>query len=123
MQLRLQQALALLDDIGCNIVRCWGGNVYESDEFFNFCDAHGIMVWQDFAMGCAVYPQEKLFMDQLEKEAVYHIKRLRNHAALALWAGRWQARNLSPSQMSAATTSVISSPQNRFATSSVVATI
>lgn len=84
---RLGQALAMLDDIGCNMVRCWGGNVYESDEFFDFCDAHGIMVWQDFAMGCAVYPQEKLFMEQFEQEAVYHIKRLRNHAALALWAG------------------------------------
>ncbi|MBO5069949.1 MAG: hypothetical protein J6C37_06260, partial [Roseburia sp.] len=84
---RLEQALAMLSDIGCNMVRCWGGNVYESDEFFDYCDAHGIMIWQDFAMGCAVYPQEKDFMEQLELEAVYQIKRLRNHTALVLWAG------------------------------------
>ncbi len=84
---RLPKALELLDDIGCNMVRCWGGNVYESDEFFDFCDEHGIMVWQDFAMGCSVYPQEKKFADMLSEEVVFEIKRLRNHASLVLWAG------------------------------------
>lgn len=84
---RLAKAVQLLDDIGCNMVRCWGGNVYESDEFYDFCDAHGILVWQDFAMGCAVYPRDEEFCKKLETEAVYQIKRLRNHASLALWAG------------------------------------
>ena len=86
-QQRLPKALALLDDIGCNMVRCWGGNVYESDEFFDHCDRHGILVWQDFAMGCAVYPNEEKFAQRLEEEAVCQIKRLRNHPSLALWAG------------------------------------
>lgn len=84
---RLPRALELLDDIGCNMVRCWGGNVYESDTFFDFCDEHGILVWQDFAMGCAIYPDEDNFGKQLEKEAIYQVKRLRNHASLAVWAG------------------------------------
>ena len=84
---RLGKALELLDDIGCNMVRCWGGNVYESDAFFDFCDAHGILVWQDFAMGCAVYPEEEAWLRSMETEAMYQIKRLRNHASLALWAG------------------------------------
>ena len=84
---RLGKALEALDDLGCNIVRCWGGNVYESDEFFDFCDRHGIMVWQDFAMGCGVYPQTSEFTDRFKEEAVYQIKRLRNHPSLALWAG------------------------------------
>ncbi len=84
---RLTKALEMLDDIGCNAVRCWGGNVYESDEFFDFCDKHGILVWQDFAMGCAVYPRDTKLADKLEEEAVYQIKRLRNHPSLALWAG------------------------------------
>ncbi len=84
---RLGRALEMLDDLGCNIVRCWGGNVYESDGFFDFCDRHGIMVWQDFAMGCGVYPQTSEFMDKLKNEAVYQIKRLRNHPSLVLWAG------------------------------------
>lgn len=84
---RLPKALELLDDIGCNMVRCWGGNVYESDAFFDFCDQKGILVWQDFAMGCAIYPNEPEFAKRLEEEAVFQIKRLRNHPSLALWAG------------------------------------
>lgn len=69
----------MLGDLGCNAVRCWGGNVYESDRFFDFCDSHGIMVWQDFAMGCGVYPQDESFSKKLADEAVFQIKRLRNH--------------------------------------------
>lgn len=84
---RLSGLLDMMNDIGCNIVRCWGGNVYESDEFFDFCDENGIMVWQDFAMGCAIYPQRGEFLDNFEREAVYQIKRLRNHPSLVLWAG------------------------------------
>ena len=84
---RLSKALALLDDIGCNMVRCWGGNIYESDAFYDFCDEHGILVWQDFAMGCGTYPDDRDFAARLEEEAVFQVKRLRNHASLALWAG------------------------------------
>lgn len=99
---RLPEALRLLEDIGCNFVRCWGGNVYENDEFFDFCDEKGILIWQDFAMACAVYPQNAEFAEKLRTEAVYEIKRLRNHPSLALWAGdnecdnvvmRWDDKN------------------------------
>lgn len=84
---RLEKAFELLYDVGSNIVRCWGGNVYESDEFYSLCDRHGIMVWQDFAMGCAVYPQEQKFYDMMNEEAVFIVKRLRNHPSIVLWAG------------------------------------
>lgn len=84
---RLPKALEMLDDIGCNFVRCWGGNVYEANEFYEFCDEKGILIWQDFAMGCAIYPDDEFFRHKLEEEAVFQIKRLRNHAALILWAG------------------------------------
>lgn len=84
---RLQQSFDLLYDVGSNIVRCWGGNVYESDEFYRLCDKAGIMVWQDFAMGCAVYPQEESFYEMLREEAVYTVKRLRSHPSVVLWAG------------------------------------
>ena len=84
---RLPKALELLDDIGCNMVRCWGGNVYEADSFFDYCDQHGILVWQDFAMGCSIYPNEADFAKRLQEEAIFQIKRLRNHPSLALWAG------------------------------------
>ena len=84
---RLSPALDLLYDVGCNMVRCWGGNVYEDDTFYDFCDEKGILVWQDFGMGCALYPQDDAFANKIYTEAVSVIKRLRNHASLALWAG------------------------------------
>ena len=84
---RLPKALVLLDEIGCNMVRCWGGNVYEDELFYDFCDAHGILVWQDFALGCAVYPQAEDLLRRIGAEAAGQVKRLRNHACLALWAG------------------------------------
>jgi beta-mannosidase len=84
---RLPQMLELLDEIGCNAVRCWGGNVYEDDLFYDWCDEHGVLVWQDFALACAVYPQDEAFQSVLRDEAEKIIKRLRHHASLALWAG------------------------------------
>lgn len=84
---RLQRALDLLLDVNCNAVRCWGGNVYEDNEFFDFCDKNGILVWQDFAMGCATYPQNDEFLDKIRKEAEFIVKKLRQHPSLAIWAG------------------------------------
>ena len=84
---RLPQALALLDDIGVNMVRLWGGNVYEEEAFFEFCDRHGILVWHDFAMGCAVYPQDEMMQLKIEEEATAVVRRTRQHACVALWAG------------------------------------
>ena len=84
---RLPRALALLDDSGCNMVRCWGGNVYESTEFYDFCDEHGIAVWQDFAMACAVYPDDTAFLGRLATEVTYVIKHLRQHPSIFMWSG------------------------------------
>ncbi len=84
---RIPAAMALADDIGCNMIRCWGGNVYENDLFFDLCDEKGIMVWQDFAMACAFYPQDEEFQKTLRKEATSVVRRLRNHPCIVLWAG------------------------------------
>ena len=84
---RLQAAHDLLDDAGCNIVRCWGGNVYEDHAFFDLCDERGIMVWQDFAMACACYSPDQAFAAQIEQEAAAVVKKLRNHPSILLWAG------------------------------------
>ena len=84
---RLPKAMELLMEVGCNGVRCWGGNVYESDEFFDFCDSHGIMIWQDFAMACGVFPQDQVFYDMISEEVAAVVKRLRNHCSIILWAG------------------------------------
>ena len=84
---RQPRALELLDESGCNMVRVWGGSVYPDDGFYDFCDEHGIMVWQDFALACAVYPQDEEFCKKIETEATAVVKRLRHHASLVLWAG------------------------------------
>ncbi len=84
---RLPDILPMLNDLGCNIVRCWGGNVYEDDLFYDFCDENGIMIWQDFAMACGLYPQDAFFREALRKEAEAVVLRLRHHPAILLWAG------------------------------------
>ncbi|MBO4883697.1 MAG: glycoside hydrolase family 2 [Clostridia bacterium] len=84
---RVDAAMALFRDCGCNIVRCWGGNVYEDHHFFDLCDEYGVMVWQDFAMACAAYPTDAPFVAALEKEATSVVRKLRNHPSILLWAG------------------------------------
>ncbi len=85
--LHLAGAMAMIRDLNCNMVRCWGGNVYEDHAFFDECDASGIMVWQDFALACALYPQTDDFCTVMAHEAEVIIRRLRQHPSLALWAG------------------------------------
>lgn len=84
---RLDRALALVWEANCNMVRCWGGGVYEDHAFFDFCDRHGILVWQDFAMGCATYPQNEQFQRKIAQEVEAVVKKLRRHPSIALWAG------------------------------------
>ncbi|NLW50498.1 MAG: glycoside hydrolase family 2 [Candidatus Brocadiaceae bacterium] len=84
---RLGQAFELLDDVGCNMVRCWGGNVYEDHAFFDLCDERGVMVWQDFAFACNRYPQTAEFLDAVRLEAEAVAAKLRNHPSLAIWCG------------------------------------
>ncbi len=84
---RYAHMLELFCDTNCNILRCWGGNCYEGDEFFDLCDRNGIMVWQDFAMACAFYPQTDDFAWTMAQEAEAVAKRLRCHPSLILWSG------------------------------------
>lgn len=84
---RMDKALELLWESNSNMVRCWGGGVYEDQRFFDFCDSHGILVWQDFAMGCATYPQNDLFQQKIRHEVETVVKMLRQHPCIALWAG------------------------------------
>lgn len=83
----LAAALNLAVELNCNMLRCWGGNVYEDDAFFDTCDAEGILVWQDFAMGCTFYPQNRDFAARVEQEVRSVVRKLRNHPCLALWSG------------------------------------
>lgn len=83
----LPGAFAMIDDLGCNMIRCWGGNVYEDHAFFDLCDENGVMVWQDFALACALYPQDDAFAEEIRVEGEAVVRKLRNHPSLALWAG------------------------------------
>lgn len=84
---RLPEALRLLEESGCNLARCWGGNVYEDHAFFDACDRMGILVWQDFAMACAFYPNDPDFLNRIRQETESIVKRLRQHPSLAIWSG------------------------------------
>jgi len=84
---RYEKILALFIDLGCNFLRSWGGSVYEDDAFFDICDRNGIMVWQDFSMAGAIYPQTPEFLEVMRKEAISVVRKLRNHPSLALWSG------------------------------------
>ena len=83
----MQSTLEMFDDLNCNMVRVWGGGVYEPDAFFDFCDAHGIMVWQDFMTGCSVFPQGDAYAKATEEEVRTIVLKYRNRASLALWSG------------------------------------
>jgi len=84
---RVDRAVALFDDLGCNMIRCWGGNVYEDHHFFDLCDEKGILVWQDFAFACCRYPQTEEFLTQVQGEVQAVVEKLRNHPSLAIWCG------------------------------------
>lgn len=81
------RGLELAKDIGCNMIRCWGGNVYPDHAFYDYCDKNGILIWQDFSMACGRYPQDERFCRLMRQEAEYLVKALHNHPCLALWSG------------------------------------
>lgn len=70
-----------------NMLRVWGGAIYENDYFYELCDEKGILVWQDFMFACALQPGDEEHLDNIRKEAEYNVKRLRNHPCIALWCG------------------------------------
>ena len=84
---RLPGVMALLEEIGCNALRIWGGGVYEDDFVYDFCDEKGILIWQDFMMACGSYPGDEDFCRVMEEEAKTIVRRLRQHPSLLLWAG------------------------------------
>ena len=74
-------------DANLNLLRVWGGAVYENDLFYDLCAEKGLLVWQDFMYACAMYPGDAEFLENIKQETIENVKRLRNNPALALWCG------------------------------------
>ena len=85
---KITAILELAKEAGMNLIRVWGGGIFETEHFYAECDRLGLMVCQDFLMACGDYPQqEEDFCIQLKKEAEYISKRLRNNCCLIWWSG------------------------------------
>lgn len=70
-----------------NMLRVWGGGIYEQDLFYDLCDSLGILVWQDFMFACAMYPSDSVFLQSVHHEAQDNLLRLRHHPSIILWCG------------------------------------
>jgi beta-mannosidase len=83
---RYERLIADAREANMNMLRVWGGGIYEHDVFYELCDREGLLVWQDFMFSCAMYPERELARE-VEQEARYQVTRLASHPCLALWCG------------------------------------
>ena len=74
-------------DANMNMIRVWGGGVYEDNRFYELCDSLGLMVWQDFMFACAMYPGDSSFLNNVRLEAIDNFNRLKKHTSIVLWCG------------------------------------
>jgi len=84
---KYRQLLESARDSNMNMLRVWGGGIYERDDFYELCDEMGILLWQDFMFGCSLYPGDQSFLDNVRQEAIDNVKRLRNHPSIVIWVG------------------------------------
>ncbi|MFS1299723.1 glycosyl hydrolase 2 galactose-binding domain-containing protein [Streptosporangium longisporum] len=84
---RYRHRLTQARDAGVNLVRVWGGGIYEDHAFYEVCDELGLLVWQDFLFACAAYPEERPLRTEVEAEARENVARLAPHPSLVLWNG------------------------------------
>lgn len=85
---RYRKLVQMARDANMNMLRVWGGGIYESPAFYQACDEMGILVWQDFMFSCAAYPDDdEDFVREVRREAEAVVKQLRNYPCIALWCG------------------------------------
>jgi beta-mannosidase len=77
-----------------NMIRIWGGGIYEEDLFYDLCDEMGILLWQDFTFACAIPPPLRSLHENFKCEAIDNIIRLRSHPSLAIWCGNNEIEQL-----------------------------
>lgn len=86
-KLKYSKLLSYAKEANMNIVRDWGGGIYEDDYFYQKCDELGLLVWQDFMFACGAYPEQKEFIDNVKKEVQQNVLRLQHHPSIAIWCG------------------------------------
>lgn len=74
-------------DAHMNMLRVWGGGEFCPAAFYELCDEKGLLLWHDFMFACALYPADKAFLANVRQEILHNVKRLRDHASIALWCG------------------------------------
>jgi len=84
---KYETLIASAAEANMNMLRVWGGGIYEEDTFYEMCDKYGILIWQDFMFACAMYPGDDHFMESVRNEVIDNVKRLRNHPSIALYCG------------------------------------
>lgn len=84
-----------------NMLRVWGGGIYEHTAFYDLCNELGLLVWQDFMFACTLYPHDDAFLANVRREAVCQVQRLRHHACLALWCGNNEIAQLNDDLLAA----------------------
>ena len=89
-----RQTRARIDDLltsaaaaNMNMLRVWGGGQFERDAFYELCDEKGLLIWHDLMFACSLYPADRDFIADVRDEVLHQVKRLRDHASLALWCG------------------------------------
>ncbi len=88
-----EELLILAKDANFNMLRVWGGGIYENDEFYNICDSLGIMVWQDFMFSCSMYPLSDEMTENITEEVKYQVNRLYNHPSIVMYCGNNEISN------------------------------
>ncbi len=90
---RYHYLLCSAKEAGFNMIRVWGGGIYEHDYFYHLCDSLGIMVWQDFMFAGTPYPDSPEMLESIRKEARQQVSRLAKHPCIVLWCGNNEVKN------------------------------
>ncbi|MCX6121142.1 MAG: hypothetical protein NTX44_05945 [Ignavibacteriales bacterium] len=84
---RCEHIVSSAAEANMNMLRVWGGGIYEDDQFYELCDRYGILIWQEMIFACAMYPGDHEFFENVRQEVIDNIIRIRNHACLAMYCG------------------------------------
>ena len=90
---RYRHLLTSAKQANFNMLRVWGGGIYEPDYFFDLCDSLGLMVWVDFNFSCALYPSDSAFLANVKEEAEQQVRRISKHPCVVLWCGNNEVKN------------------------------